>query len=283
MKAEEIKEHSFYKSARVISNICEEFFSLLPVDYFCHCLVNSDGFYTGVMSDQDWAYTYLKHALYKKDVFSYSYDSFGLSCIIWNDLKLHSDVQSVRDFAKEYGYKSGLSLSLRTEGQCNFFGFASKQDGETNHCLMSNLDVLKKFIYYYLALSHKNELLLECYNKTYSIGKVSHTKNSFIETAEHKVFAKKIYTETTRYYFHVGDHLKYFTCREIECLTLLFKNYSAKQIAQKLGISYRVVEEYISNMRNKIGAFSTKKMCAMLGNNQLLMSEIELKDREDKK
>lgn len=50
----------------------------------------------------------------------------------------------------------------------------------------------------------------------------------------------------------------YLTCREKECITLSLKHYSAKEIAKVLGISYRTVEEYLSNIKQKFGV-STKK------------------------
>lgn len=43
------------------------------------------------------------------------------------------------------------------------------------------------------------------------------------------------------------------TKRECECLELILKGYTSKQIAQVLGISYRTVEEYIGNIKQKMG------------------------------
>lgn len=54
---------------------------------------------------------------------------------------------------------------------------------------------------------------------------------------------------------HHGVHL---TKREKECLALSIKHFTAKQIAQHLGLSYRTVEEYLSNLKRKFGV-STKK------------------------
>ena len=232
------------------------------------------------MSNRDWARIYLENSLYNNDVFSYSFDSFNLPCIVWHNLKLHSNMQNVRELANKYGYHSGISLSFRNKQQCSFFGFASKNDVENNNYLVSHMDELKKFIYYYLSCAHDNKFLLKCYNQKFKIESTKHIMTPFLETVKDGAFMSDLSHQTKRYYFHIGDPTKYFTPREIECLCLAFKNYSAKQIGKCLGISYRVVEEYMYNMRGKVGSMSTKQMCERLSKNELLMSAIEMKSKE---
>lgn len=48
--------------------------------------------------------------------------------------------------------------------------------------------------------------------------------------------------------------------REIECLQLAIKGYTAKKIAKTLGISHRTVEEYLLNIRVKTGAGSKAEL-----------------------
>ncbi|MDQ2993484.1 MAG: helix-turn-helix transcriptional regulator, partial [Pseudomonadota bacterium] len=42
------------------------------------------------------------------------------------------------------------------------------------------------------------------------------------------------------------------TEREIDCYFLLAEDYRTKEIAQKLGISYRTVEKHIENLKQKL-------------------------------
>lgn len=51
--------------------------------------------------------------------------------------------------------------------------------------------------------------------------------------------------------------------RELECLNLTVKGYTAKKIARELQISHRTVEEYIYNMRVKVGASSKAELIEM--------------------
>jgi len=49
----------------------------------------------------------------------------------------------------------------------------------------------------------------------------------------------------------------------MQCLQLTVKGYTAKKIAQQLGISYRTVEEYLNNIRIKAGANSKSALIEM--------------------
>jgi DNA-binding CsgD family transcriptional regulator len=55
----------------------------------------------------------------------------------------------------------------------------------------------------------------------------------------------------------------YLTKREIECLQLTIKGYTAKRIARQLGISHRTVEEYLVNIRIKTGTSSKAELIEM--------------------
>lgn len=48
--------------------------------------------------------------------------------------------------------------------------------------------------------------------------------------------------------------------RQMECLQLTLKGYSAKRVAKSLGISHRTVEEYINIIKSKLGASSKADM-----------------------
>lgn len=55
----------------------------------------------------------------------------------------------------------------------------------------------------------------------------------------------------------------YLSKRELECLHLTIKGYTAKRIGRELGISYRTVEDYLVNIRIKTGAASKAELIEM--------------------
>lgn len=59
------------------------------------------------------------------------------------------------------------------------------------------------------------------------------------------------------------------TKREYECLELVLKGYTSKKIAHVLGISYRTVEEYISNIKQKMGVKTKAELCMIISDLQV--------------
>ncbi|CDZ76420.1 response regulator FixJ [Legionella massiliensis] len=55
----------------------------------------------------------------------------------------------------------------------------------------------------------------------------------------------------------------YLSKREMDCLQLTIKGYTAKRIGRELGISHRTVEEYLVNLRMKMGASSKAELIEM--------------------
>lgn len=55
----------------------------------------------------------------------------------------------------------------------------------------------------------------------------------------------------------------HLTPREMTCLKLTVKGYTAKRVAKELGISNRTVEEYLTNIRIKAGASSKSELIEM--------------------
>lgn len=61
------------------------------------------------------------------------------------------------------------------------------------------------------------------------------------------------------------EHIKVqLTPREIECLKLTVKGYTAKRIAKELKISFRTVQEYITNTRIKLNVGSKAELIEMV-------------------
>lgn len=58
-------------------------------------------------------------------------------------------------------------------------------------------------------------------------------------------------TQLKKYTLHKGNHELSLSLRELQCLHFLSKGFTSKDIANALGISYRTVEHYLLNLRNK--------------------------------
>lgn|SRR3990167_757145 len=56
----------------------------------------------------------------------------------------------------------------------------------------------------------------------------------------------------------------HLTQREMQCLQLTIKGFTAKKIAKELGLSFRTIEEYMTNIRVKAGVNSKSELIEMV-------------------
>lgn len=50
----------------------------------------------------------------------------------------------------------------------------------------------------------------------------------------------------------------------MQCLQLTIKGFTAKKIAKELGLSFRTIEEYLTNIRTKAGVNSKSELIEMV-------------------
>ncbi len=63
---------------------------------------------------------------------------------------------------------------------------------------------------------------------------------------------------------------QFLTLREIDCISLWLHRYSAKQIATKLKLSHRTIEDYLSNIKCKLGIKNSSQLFFVLKEEGLL-------------
>jgi DNA-binding CsgD family transcriptional regulator len=69
--------------------------------------------------------------------------------------------------------------------------------------------------------------------------------------------------------FMSNQLLSKLTPREKECLILCLKGKTAKESGKVLQISFRTVEEYINNLKVKLGCRHKRELYALFQNNSL--------------
>ncbi len=71
-------------------------------------------------------------------------------------------------------------------------------------------------------------------------------------------------TYWTRYWLGKENESIYLTKREAECVDLLVKGLSHRQIANELKLAYRTVEYYIKRVRRKTECRTSKELFEMI-------------------
>jgi DNA-binding CsgD family transcriptional regulator len=141
--------------------------------------------------------------------------------------------------------------------------------------MLSNIDLLLKFGAYFEVISQpliktcqKKPIYLPKYNESKPIPEIKFLierdkiLNDIHSHKSRALLKKHNDTDLIKQKYNLISYTNFSTLsiRENECLSLIAKGYTAKEVARVLGLSFRTVEEYINRIKNKLGCFSRREL-----------------------
>jgi DNA-binding CsgD family transcriptional regulator len=157
--------------------------------------------------------------------------------IIWSTLPDQSFFSNIKHL--HIGDHGMHLFDEKKDDYCDSFGFATSRYNESIiNSYLSNLGLLRNFMNYF----HENSSSMINQAKKENVFLPFNEQKPIItlrsEELEEKFSDKKI---------------KYkFSRRQLECISLLVKGFTAKEIADQLHLSFRTVESYIELMKKKL-------------------------------
>lgn len=146
------------------------------------------------------------------------------------------------------GYWHGISLISQTEDYIEGVGFlANKDNPRINDFYIKNISLLEKYADHFKAY-FKDSIIAKNHN---NLAKLSQGCDFYIPPNNIESDAKKIHA------FMQATGLKsspLLTKREMQCLELVDKGFSAKFIGKELSLSPKTIENHLNNIRQKTGA-----------------------------
>jgi predicted DNA binding protein len=158
---------------------------------------------------------------------------------------------------ESFNIDNGVSFVIRRDEITYLYIFASTKDNmHINNFYIRNVDLFRRFIQYFhdrgsdlIKQAKLNKIVLP----QRQIINSNRLKNIEIPSNVRRSFYKK--TKMDKFYLlDVSDDL-YLTPKQAEVATYLVVGATAKQCARQLGISYRTVETYIEEIKQKIYQF----------------------------
>jgi len=149
------------------------------------------------------------------------------------------------------------------------FTFDTNSDDQT-HFFLNNMEVLKKFSEYFKLTARG---IINCSDKSkLAIYKDGVDRCFFLPeggrgTQTHKEkFVRSFLKEGQSFGFYNQIN---FSRRETECLELLSKGRTAKEIGCSLNLSHRTVESYFENAKNKVGCNYKSQLLDAFSSNKI--------------
>ena len=243
----DLKRNVALTASSEIAQICQPLNKFFGISYFNFVKIFEDGSRAVLSNKPDFIETY-----YKCKELYLTKAVLKMETIEEATYHLYSEFSDQPSFVVsrcEFNIDNGIILAQPMENAIELYYFATTRDDyKAVGKLLRNLDSLYRFILYFKEKAKK--LIDEAVKQKFSIPLINQQTyidrlNQSIEQKQRDQFLSE--TSITRFYSKSEEY--YLTIREAECLKLLFRNFSAKEIASDLGISPRTAETHLNNIK----------------------------------
>ena len=242
-----------HKSSHYVSDvneICRPLFRELGINYFDYAKFYHDGTYLLLYTDFDWVNFFLNDKQYIKPV---SIINSGLN--LWQS---YIDNELLSIGRQQFNHDHGVTLHHDYRHYKEVFNFsAPSENTHAMYLYLNKTQLFENFSKYFLKKTESIRAELE--------------KNKLINNraiaVNHQQICKSVIDErASRVERFISSHMlsKRLTPREAQCLELVLKGMSSKEIGLQLDISYRTAERHIENIKIKYGCKNRASLIAML-------------------
>ena len=187
--------------------------------------------------------------------------------VFWD---LHEEETLSNDMLNKLGLQQGICVFRRKDNYVDVFYIASTKKNGTNiyELYLTNPQSIMRLIGFFqevilpkLPINNKDFFLP--YMDGYHLKLPSKNK----DREDLKGFYDA--TQLKKYTLHKGEQELSLSLRELQCLYFLSKGFTSKDIANALGISYRTIEHYLSNLRNKTDCADKAELIELYQKNEV--------------
>lgn len=229
----DISQKPFFQYNKPISDLIQPIQKHENLDLLCFARIFNDNSRFIITPNKEWWVDYFNNDLYRFSTYANKYQELNSAFYMWDHLP-YSPPEIYEWSRQKFNISHGLSIIQQQGDFCDSFVFATKNGTH----LVNNfyLNYRNNFIDFMDSFYDKMaEDLIELENHTFSL------------------------PEDTVY---VSPNHEKLTPRQRDCLNLLGRGFSAKEIAKMLNLSPRTVETHLDHLREK---FNAKNRAQLLG------------------
>lgn len=250
-----ISKHPSIVHARDITDLCRPLHHL-DISYFSHVHIDNKNRFSALCSNPDFTEHYIRSKYYNADIHMASMDQFN-NFVIWDTIERSGQTEKMGIEALTFGIDHTFTIIESNEHGKDYYHFSTHLPCKSfNQVYLRNFDLLNQFIAYFKDKVSEEKILSSAYDHVFTIdgnaeGYIIKNEDVFTNLEEKR---KGFITSLNSANNFV------FTKRENECLYFTVRGKTAKQIAQILGVSYRTIEEYLSNIKIKMRVSSKAEL-----------------------
>jgi hypothetical protein len=256
----DLSKHHSLISSQYIDSICSPALNSIGITYFNYIKIHHvDSSRELLTNNAQWIDHFYKNELYKSVGAVDIEHLLPKGYFLWSELNSDDPVYS--QGKESFNIDNGISFVVKRKDVTYLYIFAStRENTQINNFYIRNIDLLKRFILYFndkasalMKLAEKNKIYLP----EKQIILPDKSKQVHVSQAEREKFYKSTCIE--KYYLLSESDDLYLTKKQAECVAYLIEGATAKQCANALNISYRTVESYINDIKNRIYEFTGKR------------------------
>lgn len=269
--------------AQDVKEICKPLFNNTAINYFSHIRATSNRTITGVASSQSWLRHYLEREYYLADVGNSSFDSVHSGYYIWDNSfseKINATSKMFVNLNKDmrdYNFGQRLLVVDKSEKYIDSYIFAApSNDEKMPQIYHENREVFLNFIEFFKNKIHRDKFLRKYLHIIQLRPNKSH---DYFHICAHKIqdyslINRKITVK--RFYYDVGNNSNYLTEKEMQCLYLLIRQKTFKEVGKLLKISPKTVDNHVEHMKQKTNTNSVRELCDFFRHNLLFSAALKL-------
>lgn len=224
-------------SVRDIKALCQPLFDSLNINYFDYCRLNNDNTFACLASDGDW----LEHFFKRKYKLGCTIKSTGMH--LW---QAYCDDELVKDAKTYFNHDHGISIFIKKDTYIEYFDFAAPSDNkQILSTYFNNQDILKNFCEEFKEQA--TPLISNIVSNPITI------PNTMCGELVSDLVADNTLLKSNR---------ENLSERQLQCLLLIVKGMTVKQVGRELNLSPRTIEHYIEAIKNKLACFSRAELIA---------------------
>lgn len=253
MKGVDIEKHFSIKSSVNVKEICDSVLSSIGITYFNYIKVyHNDCSRELLTNNPEWIKHFYKEGLYHSVGAIDVEHLLPKGYFLWSELNEKDPVYlEGRDY---FNIDNGISFVIKRPSVTYLYIFASSQENyKINNFYSGNIDLLKRFIHYFTDRG-QDLIKTAADNRIYlpekQIINMERVNNNDFTQEQKNIFLEK--TEVNRYFILNESDDLYLTKKQAESAKYFSEGFTSKQIARKMDISFRTVENYLYEVKDKI-------------------------------
>lgn len=256
----DLGKHFSLTSSQSVKNICSPALDSIGITYFNYIKIyHEDSSRELLTNNANWIDHFYKNELYKSVGAIDIEHLLPKGYFLWSELNNDDSVYS--QGRESFNIDNGISFVIKRKDVTYLYIFASSRENtKINHFYGRNIDLFQRFILHFndrgsslIKEAEKNRIYLP----DRQIIPTNRLNQGRITQDEREQFYKNTCVE--KYYLLSESDDLYLTKKQAECVAYLIAGATAKQCANALNISYRTVEGYINDIKNKLFEYTGKK------------------------